>query len=287
MIAINENSALDTNKVINMISRYTRGYYTMDLEMIIADRDNYKDMEEKEHNKVMKSHYGSIVKYLDGLIKALDMNNRIKVYWTLREGKLVTAPFDLQNMRWLGLDSTDYILKRDDRTVVVSYKDLWNALSIQLAHRDLDVETKDIDLKLSKLGCRMQGIDSIDKLFECAEIDNAYNQASGLKIYDTPYCSKLRGSGYLDYFGGKLKSNNYKEMIDRSIDRMMNIIITESLDKINWEESDDVEFIGVFEDRIYYNTSLATSEIEAKLAESIAIRLFGRMFEIKPEIEIY
>lgn len=284
MIEINESSSLSSAKAINTISRYTRGYYLMDKELIENDLENYKDMANKTKDKKVKKQYDSVVDYLTRLSKNVNENGNIQAYWTLKNGCFMTAPFRLQSMRWLGLDTTDYILKRDDRTVAVSYKDLWNAMAIQLAHRDLDLDTKEIDLSLSRMGCRIHGIDSIDKLFKCT-IDNAYNSAVELKILDTPYCSKSGYIKYRNYFGENIKTNNYREAIDSSLDLITSIIINETLDDLNL--TDEVEFIGVFEDRIYYNTSMSTSEINEKLAKNIGIRLFGRLFEVKPIVEIY
>lgn len=286
MVCINENVQVEPTHTVAVISKYTRGYYMVDTDIIKGDIANYTEMYRTEKDKKTKAVYGTIVNYLKDLLSNV-VDGRINAYWSLNDCRLQTVPFEIQNMKSYGLDSTDYILKKDDRTVVISYKDLWNAMAIILAHRDLELDTKEIDIALSDNGCRLKGVNDIDILIKSTGVINAYNEACQLKICDTPYCRKGGRSGYKDYFGHPIKTNNYKDLIDSSINRVMTFIITECLEKLSREDRDDVEFLGIFEDNIYYNTSMDTETIKEKLAIRVGIRLFGRLFEITPTIEIY
>lgn len=285
MLMIDENSVYSKRKIENFLNRYTRGYYTLKKDSIIADMDRFHGMYLAEKDKVTKKGYRDVIDYL-ALLEDNMVNDYIKAFWTVENDALIAKPFKFKAMRDLGIDTINYVIKRDDKTVVISYKELWDLLALQIAHRDLDFNTKDIDKKLIENGYSLSSIYGTSGLFDIT-MHNAYDEAIGLKIGDTQYTdiSKSNGKQYINYFGKVIDTEYYRDVIQSSIDTAMLMILTHCLDKV--KRNCSIEFMGIIDDRIYFNTDMSNSELEDSIIDRILVRAFGRYFEIQPKVELY
>lgn len=286
MLILNENSFYNQKRLNKLLNQKTRGYYTVDMLAIKADIKKYTVLAQKESNKEKKKGYQEIVEYLRALLMQVNPSTKtIKATWFVLHDSVSMHPFPLQNVRWLGLDSTNYICKRDDRTAIVSYTELWNMLALILGHRDLDFNTKAIDEELTKQGCVLHGVAKPSTLYDIT-IPNAYNELVELRIDNTQYCVyKNQQPTHISYFNQTLETDTYKEMLTKSINYAITVILEDVLDHL--PENANLELIGILEDRIYYNTDMTTEDIHKYLSKSVLLRAFGRNFEITPSLELY
>ena len=116
---------------------------------------------------------------------------------------------------------------------------------------------------------------------------NAYDEAIGLMVGDNQYTdiSKNLGKKYINYFGKHIDTKYYRDIIQSSIDTAMLIILTHSLDRV--KRNCSIEFLGIIDDRIYFNTDMSNIELNDTIMERVLVRAFGRYFEIQPKVEIY
>ena len=125
MIRIDENSVYSKRKIDSHINKYTRGYYTLKKEEIEEDMDKYHDLYLHTKDKKLKKRYREVLDYLT-LLNANIVTDYIKAIWTVEDDAITVSPFKLQAMRDVGMDAINYVIKRDDKTIAISYRELWD-----------------------------------------------------------------------------------------------------------------------------------------------------------------
>jgi len=285
VIRIDENTKIDSEKTGRLIGKHTRGFYNIDKNMVLDDIKRFEGLMDATSNRTYKKAYRDAVDYLkrfEGQVR----NGYIPASWSVKEGRLVSTPIQIEGMEWVGLNPIDYILKRDELTVVIDYKDLWNAIAISIAHRDLGFSTKYIDNELTKMKTSLNSVESYG-VIEGITTANAYNDAMILRAEDTQYkiYTKFGRLKYTNYFGDIVNSDRYKDMINSSVDKAMVVIVTQLLDSIGKECS--VELMGVVGGKIYVNTDMSGGELKRLTGKRVIVRSLGRLFEINPRVEVY
>ena len=284
MIQINPNSEYNSKRLERIMKSFNSGRYQFDAEMIRNDIKRFALEAENENNKSIKTNKERISKYLRDMILAnLNRFNRLKVKWIVdKDGTVRTTPIPLLNLRWCGFDIIDYTYKTDEHVVSVSYKELWDAMAFVIAHYDLGFSTKEIEEKIKD--CSIVAINDSKMLGDLID-ENTYNDVNIMLIDECLYVSKGEECTARNYFGETMTEITYPAILSTSIKRMMNCIIDGLLNSLPKEEG-HVEFLGLFEDRLYFNTSMNTKSIHKHLGQGVLFRMFGRDFEFKPKVKI-
>lgn len=236
-----------------------------------------------ERNAVIRKNKENIIKYLKNIIiPNLNRFNRLRLRWCVSDGgNMSTYPVQLLSMRRCGLNIVDYMCKTDENTVEIDFKKLWDAMAFVLAHDDLGFSIESIETRLQD--CNLMGVNN-SNVFAGMIDSNTYNDVNMMRIEHSDFV--FEDMSAVDYFGTKLGKATYKEIIKSSIDRMMACIIYEVLEGINKGDY-DIEFIGLFESAIYFNTNMDRNTILEQLHSNVTLKMFGRDFEFVPTIRIY
>lgn len=295
MLRINESSAVNNNKRIERsASNCSSGGLKFDRAGLMDKLEEYRKLANEEvgcgcrvsmcSHKQKKINYGVISKYIEDLLSELNKYSKLKVKWQITNGRIKSTPFPLESSAWCNFDVVDYIYKIDEKTVVISYKQLWDAMAFQIAHRDMGYESKEMDQSLE--ACGICDVSSYDEHLSELVGNRAYNQAMKLKIDDCPFSSKNRDEIY-DYFGDRQYCTSYKDLIDVSINKAMLILLDDTLKKVSTYRENAAEFLGVMDDKVYFNTGLENEAIYKLMCSPFTIKLFGREFEMAPYVNIY
>lgn len=287
MIEIHEGMMLNPKRAERLMRGFNSGRYQFDSEGIRADIVRLREEATRDKNKIMAENKKRIALYLENVILPnLNRYNRIKVKWYVdSDYRTRTAPIQLVSMKWCGFDIIDYTYKTEERIVSLSYKNAWDAMAFVIAHEDLGVSMAEIEEVLTRRDCGILKINPEKKL-EGLYDDNCYSDVNMMRIGETEYVDKYREGAAKDYFGAPVSEVTYKEILGSSIRKLMVAVITGILGGVPRDKY-NLEFLGIFENTIYFNTNMSTPEIEHVLAQSIAIRMFGRQFEFRPKTVIY
>lgn len=284
MIEITENSMYTKKRISKLLNKYTRGYYLLDIETIKKDYARFTELKKQSQKKKEKQELEQVCNYLNELLVTSN-NQAIQATWFVADDKILTTPVIFKNFEQYGIDTINYILKRDDRTVKISYRDLWNVLALQMGHRDLDFSTKEIDSALTDKKITLHGLSDISILYELTT-RNAYDELINLRIDQTPYhIAGKNGKYFINYFSKPLEGDTYKEALGSTIAQAFVIIIEQILEQI--PTSANLELLGIIDDNIYFNTDMPIDEVMHYLANDLLVRAFGRNFEIIPSVTIY
>lgn len=283
MLRIDENTIYSKNRIENLLNKHIRGYFTVDKAKLSMDIDKVHDCFLSEKDRHKKKRYKECLDYLTEFEDSIK-SDYIPAIWKIVDGRIEQHPFKFRCMKDTGIDSLDYVIKRDDKTVSIRYKQLWDLIALQIAHRDLDFETKEIDKMLTESGHSLSSVHSPSKLFELT-VEEPYKEAIELMIGDTQYTdmNKTRGRHYIDYFGKYINTKYYRDIINSSIQTSMLLIVLNSLEGIR--RGCSVEFLGIVGDRVYFNTDMSNMELRNCLMDRVVVRAFGRYFEIESELE--
>lgn len=271
-------------RLCKLLNKYTRGYYMLDTPAIKLDLEKYTQMMSQAVSKKEKAQLNEICNYLKTLLGNI-VNHAIQATWYVVDDALITSPVAFKNFIAYDLDTTRYILKREDRTVVICYKDLWDILALQIGHRDLDFNTKAIDQQLLDNKIGLHGLSDVQILYELTT-NNAYAELVELRMDQTPYhVASKHGQYFTNYFGKPLNGDTYRESLTSTNTYANAIILEQLLEQIPVHSN--LELLGVLGDSFFFNTDMSNEEVHKYLATSLLVRAFGRNFEILPSVTIY
>lgn len=282
MIQINSGSRFNPKRLERMVRNFNSGRYQFDVYAIQSDVQKFRREAADEKDKFIKKNKEGIARYLDEIIiPNLNRFNRMRLKWCVdADGTFKTAPVRLLSMFRCGLNIIDYVYKTDENTVEMDYKELWDAMAFIIAHDDLCVSTDDIERVLAN--CSIMSINNSAILRALVE-PSMYSDVNMMRIEHTEF---QYGDTCLDYFGNNVEEHTYKSILNSSVKHMMACIVQGILENIGKDDY-DVEFLGMFENRIYFNTNMDKARIIDTLHQSILLKMFGRDFEFIPRIRIY
>lgn len=282
MIQINSESSFNPRRLERMVRNFNSGRYQFDTYAMQADIEKFQREAAAETDQFIKKNKENIAKYLgDIIIPNLNRFSRMRLKWCVdADGTIKTAPIRLLSMFRCGLNIIDYVYKTDEHTVELDYKELWDAMAFIIAHDDLCVSNEDIERVLGS--CNIMSINNSAILRAIVE-PTMYNDVNMMRIEHTEF---VYGETYKDYFGNDVEEHSYKGILNSSVKHMMACVVQGLLENLGKDDY-DVEFLGLFENRIYFNTNMDKAGIIDNLHQSILLKMFGRDFEFIPRIRIY
>lgn len=286
MIQINSSSEYNPKRLERVIRSFNSGRYQFDVENLKLDIERFEREAETETDELIKENKKRIAKYLrSSILGNLNKFNRLRVKWVVDSDETIkTVPVQLLNMRWCGLDIIDYTFKTDEHTVAVSYRNLWDVMAFIIAHEDFGYTMQDVEAIIKD--CGIMAINDGAIMSELVD-EYRYNDLNVMMIGKSVYVNKGEdGVVAKDYFGNVVEDVSYKAILQSSIKKMMNCIVDGVLNSLPKGDF-NIEFLGLFEDRLYFNTNMDKINIRKLLGQSVIIRMFGRYFEFQPNVKIY
>ena len=260
---------------------FNSGKYQFNSKKIRGDIDRLKSEVEALGNTDEAHKKTVVARYLNNLIASMNRFDRIRVKWYINENyDIETEPIRILSQESYGLDITKYISIPHDHMVTLDYKDMWNAMAFAIASYDFGYDYKEVESRLS--GSKLLAINNSTVLRTMYD-DKAYDDMYIMKIDRCPFVRK--DGTCVDYFGDDIGVGVYKDIANSSIKKMMAIILEQLLESLKYSGS-EVEFIGIFESRVYFSTNMNREDILKRIHQSIVLRLFGRDFEFIPAVKI-
>lgn len=236
----------------------------------------------KGANRKNKGEIKQIIRYINS-IKASELDSKIDLLWELNEYVLQSHPVSLIHVLDYGLEMTDYIDIKEGKLIRLEYKELADIISLELMYRELDETIETMEEKLADIG--ITGIYNTSELLKHFE-DNPFELSRSFKVSDSPYLIKDRKQ-IVEYFGKKTFSSvGYRDCVDYSIRHALALICESVLGSL-LSYGIKFDLCSVSDSGIYFTTNSNQYDWDKIVGESVAIRAFGRRFEIKPRITIF
>lgn len=186
----------------------------------------------------------------------------------------------------------DYIKAKDDEKVVsIEYRELADALALELMYRDIGETHDTIEKKLDGYG--IVGIYDIKDLFRELKTKNKLYELSSKKIINSSPYIRADGKSVTDYFNiidviiDKYGRTRYRKVVEFSVRHAILISLLELQERLNKEQIQfKVSTITEFGIDLVVNDR-TDKNINKIIDVTMVVRVFGRKFEIKPRVQIY
>lgn len=289
MLRINEKSikTIDDTRMNFQLKKFSRGYYLVNRQLIEFDIDRLDALYNEVTDKKVREEIQDGIVYLLDLLDSLSESNYLQTIWCTIDGKIISKPFQFRDFKHIGIYSYRYLEKYEDYTIQINLSDIKNALAIQMCHRDMCYDTQYLDKALTEMGIGIKGIDKAERLFDVT-LDNAYDECIQLLAGDNAYMSYDEENQvyvYRDYFGGIVKSNTYKEILESSLSKATTLVIMDILNKLRGIAEYDTYFIGAMGDSVYFASNMDNATLNDVFLDTISLRVLGRSFDVTPTIK--
>jgi len=222
-------------------------------------------------------------------LKKAKTKSRIQLNNIYSDGKVITTPIEMVNIDEFGVCTSNYIEIKDEAILKVSYKELMDALVMEIAHKDCGIDREDIDMTLGELGIvSVYSSKYLDSMYEIA----TYKIILGLKVESTEY--RNTENFICDYYGKQIEKikageTTYEKAGRSTCNKTMNLITTDLLEELVNENVAGIKLLAVYEDSfelIVKKDKDLIAKVSNIVNKNIIARVFGRKFEFAPDIEI-
>lgn len=218
-------------------------------------------------------------------LKAKTVDGKFTILWVIDKNKVLRSyPIDLAEKLTHNIKVTDYIKNFDGMyTLKLDYSEALELIAFDMMYRDLGFTREDIEEKLSNIG--LTSISPASIILNLLEGESAIEDSSFMKIESSPYAT-TDAAMCNDYFNIKMfDSGNYKDCVDFSCRYAMTAIASDVLQIINTECS-NYNLCSISNNSIYIMLpDNVIRNIKDKI-EQVVIRVFGRKFNVMPNISI-
>lgn len=291
MISIKQNTSFNKTGLEKVLETLGSTVLVLDTQSIDDDIQKLrKRIQDGKASRMDMININKIVKYLEKLkTKVLPSNNSVRIAWGIQDNTVVSSNASIKQFKRYGIQAIDYIIPTEGNYIVtVNYSELLDAIALEMVHRDIGMETTDIEEALKEIN--IFGINDIQILKELEIFeDGLFEDAKGMKVEDSIYNGE---KGLISYFGWNVgKEETYKKAMEDTARIATNIILKEVLDRVavniraHHDGLKQFKLIGVYEDG--FSFMVDDMSVLGDVIESVAIRIFGRTFEIKTKINKY
>ena len=291
MISIKQNTNYNKAGLEKSLEALGSTLLTLDTQLIEDDIQKLKRKIQDENTARMDMiNINKIIKYLEKLkTKVLPSNSSVRIAWGLQDNNVVSSNASIRQFKRYNVQAIDYVVPVEGSYIVtVDYSEVLDALALEMAHRDIGVETTDIEKSLANIN--IFGVNDIQILKDLDIFESGlFEDSKGLKMEDSSY-KGLKGA--ISYYGYSLgKEETYKRAMEETAKVTTNIILKELLDKVavnmRANKSDEKAFklLGVYENG--FSFMIDDTKLMGDAIDSVAVRIFGRTFEIKLKINAY
>ena len=271
-----------------MLQRFKTSEFGMSSEILEEDIEKLEKMANEKYSKTDGKNIKSIIKYLKKL-RSVIHDNKIKLTWSIENNATVSSPIGLYQFKPYGIRATDYILSSSTEKVIqIDYWSMFEAVAFEVMYKDYDISFKDIESRMSDLGpIKVYDssilLDIMNELFGSDE--SPMIESKFMRIGRTEFAS-VDGNLAFNYFGDNIEPATYDSIIQSSIKLMLSIIMKKLLENAS-TNSVKLKICSISEYGIYIMVDSNDIKHIEKLCEPVDIKLFGRLFEFKPQIRVY
>ena len=275
-----------TNK---LLEEFGRTKVDMNSVAIRDDIDRLgRDMKQYDFDKYVKN-CKAIIAYLKKLLALTKDGGELEIEFQHNGEYIESSPIEVRKFKDFNIQTTDYFDLKSKSVITLDYSSLLDGIALEIGYYDLGFNMEEIEDKLKEVGIVANyDIDVLGDIYE----RGLYGQLYGMRVDDTPYLS-VNGKDMHDYYGEKHKGNKvYKNILDSTAKKTMGIIVHDILTEAKniGAVGCKIELVGVYDDSLVIlvdKECSEDSEIVNKLAQPQVVRMFGRKFLFKPDVQIY
>lgn len=273
-----------------LINRYGSTELYLNQSLINSDIAKLEALREKQtFNSSDKKNIDGIIDYLKKLKSKIGVNGEYQMTWQFKNWKLYGYPLDIRHFEAYNVKASDYIILNKYNMIRLNYRKLFELIAFEMMHRDLGYESSDIEEMLKNIG--ILAISDSNIFNEIIKTDEPLSMSKIYRIGNSIYATADGKLSY-DYFGTiaeedkSFKSGYYKDCVERSVDIAICILTKSIIDALALNKI-RFQICSLNEDGLYFMVDNTKNLEMSKIFESVAVRVFGRKFEVKPEIEIF
>lgn len=292
MIDIKQFSPL-TKDLSTTLTRLGEIRIGLDGEIIKEDIKRLENMLDKTFSSADKNNIKQLLRYENRLLKK--SNTFLDVSWIVDDGLAFPYPIGIKYYPEYGIDAVNYITTSSNEKVVeLDYSGVADLIAFELMYRDIG-DTDDsngvitheiIEDKLKDVGIiSINSFNTIKERF--FKNYSPYVYSKMFKVKDSPYID-LEKKKIRDYFGHKeFDIDRYYEVVDYSTNHAMALVFkgltkTKLLNNFKWK------LVAINNNRIVLILDVDDDfNITERLSNSVVVRVFGRRFEVTPNIKVY
>lgn len=282
MITIRHDSVIDIPQLNFLLKKYGKRVSNFDTSLIDDDIIKMSRKNDIAKYEVTRKNTNMIINNLEHMKKEINKRGKkgIEVWWHLEGNRIKSKPIEFISVRNYGINTVEYVERQEDAIVCIDYSEVMSVLALEIVYRDLGISFKSMENKLKDIS--IIGVNDIAKLKNEITLPDCEVMRS-FRVEQTDYQSKHTNE-LVDYFGNNVGEDIlYNKALQSSYNQAMSIITTSIISNAN-KLNLDMNIVSVLEDRIYLSN--ASSKLR-ECIETICLKVFGRLFEIVPEIVIY
>ena len=288
MIVIKQARVSDAD-LYNGIVKSNEFSIKLNKDIINEDISKLKEYKAKSKNKINRQNIDALIKYLDNICKKVDDESCIELCWVDDARNIVkTYPVEMINEPIYSINTCNYIeLGENEKLVELDMTDLADIIAFEFMNRDLDETFESMENVLHDtkiIGGTDCGV-LIDHIKSVSV--SPFNLSKDYYIEDSPYFNYDDKVIY-DYFNTrKFKSKKYRDVVDYSC-RYANCIIANNIIKNCVSNSISYKMLEINATNIsFIIDGNCDDELCREIIDEIAVRSFGRLFIVRPKINIF
>lgn len=285
LIKIEPNTKVDFNNLEKLLDVYGNREYTFNRQLILDDIQKFEDKYNNEKSKIRKKNLRNIINYLKDIHSK--SGNGISVRWLLDGIQVCSVPVQFMRLMEYNVQITDYIIREGNTIVSVDYTNVMNALAFYMTYKATGIELEDLESILDKIGITIPyNADEVVQLINPI----TYMLAQSLKPVLSEHVSIENKCMYTYYVSEKPRklAVNYREVLNDTYNITISYILENILSELEDKKCTGIKVAAVYNNSIYIIVDGGVRpNLMDILSNTISLKVFGRNFEINPEVQVH
>ncbi len=291
MIELYQRKVSDS-ELSSALTRLDEFEITIDKDIVNKDKKMLQEFIKKSHNDINTRNIRTLDKYLDKLLKSCNNEeSKLEICWTTsKDNKLpYTYPVSIVNYPTYSINSCNYIsLGENDKLIEINLLPLCNLIAFELMYKDFGETHESIEELLKDYNLIAIHDSSVfnDLLKDCSPEMSIYDMAQHMRIEDCAYKTFETGEVNDYFYSTRFKTNRYSEVVNYSC-HYAAILIANSIIKGYLRAVKDYKMLMISDTSIAFVVTTDKDINVNDVVEPISVRLFGRKFLVRPEVNVF
>ena len=286
MIDIKQSTTYSKAYIEKQVDALGSSLLVLNTSMIDDDIHKLRKMYDDAISHIDKVNIHKIIKYLEKIKKRiLPSNNSVRMSWGIQDRAIVSSGISIKQFKRYRIQAVDYIIQEAGSCMVtVDYSDVLDAIALEMVHKDIGLDTAGIEEKLKEVN-----IFSVNDIQVLKDLDifesGLFEDSKAMRVDDTSYTNDGELLSYFKVPVGKVEElSTYRKAMEETARAVTNIILKSVLENVD-KATSNFRLIGVYENG--FSFSINDSSLLDKMIDNVAVRIFGRTFEVKLKLNSY